>query len=105
MIERSERRLLLVGNIDTTFGAGGYGIVAGTELSFADLHVMDDDRIVAAASHATAGGKTSYGAVRWTANAALDTSFSGDGIVTTDLLPSGDNNDHSIPAKVDVAGN
>ena len=76
------------GQLDTTFGGGdGKAVVdfGGGELAF-DVAVREDDKFaVAGTTVPLSGGQHDIAVARFTANGSLDTSFSGDGKVITDL--------------------
>lgn len=76
-------RFTSTGALDTSFG-GGDGLVNTPIGTFAEaraLVVLPDDRFVLV-GRATIGGIDQVAVARYAANGALDTSFSGDGIVT-----------------------
>jgi uncharacterized delta-60 repeat protein len=73
---------------DPTFGGDGIATVdgpasLGDEVS--DLVVLPSGKVVAAGSMTTAGGGRDFAAIRLNADGSLDTTFGGDGIVTTDI--------------------
>lgn len=80
------------GSLDTSFGtqgvvttsSGGLGGLAEVR----GIVLQGDGRIVVAGS-ANLGSNTNIGIARYNANGTLDSSFSGDGIVTTDLGTTG----------------
>jgi len=80
------------GSLDTTFG-GGDGVVmmeigAGTLSDAARAVVVQPDgRIVVAGNTTTAATGQDFALLRYTATGDLDTSFSGDGIVTMAVAP------------------
>ncbi len=82
------------GTPDTTFGSAGTGIVttdfaAGGENAFA-VTVMTDGRIVVAGSAQPNPyqSRTVFAVARYNADGTLDTTFNGNGTVTTDVGPS-----------------
>jgi len=85
------------GTLDAGFG-GGDGIVttaigsgSATDIGHS-VTVQADGRILLAGFATTGAGGTDFAVVRYNANGTLDTSFSGDGIVTTAIGP-GTNSD------------
>lgn len=90
------------GDLDTSFGSGGK-VTTSTGSSGTALAVQDDDKIVVAGD--SNGGD--FAVVRYNANGTLDTTFSGDGIVTTPIGGSWDRI-HSVAigadGKIVVAG-
>ncbi|HEX9989325.1 MAG TPA: hypothetical protein VGE45_12710 [Chloroflexia bacterium] len=71
------------GSLDTSFDDNGIQIVSFTELDFAyAVAVQSDGKIVVAG---TTGSSKDFAVARLNSNGSLDTSFSGDGKVTTDF--------------------
>ena len=79
------------GGIDTTFGAGGVALISvgGFQDNAADVAVDSAQKIVIGGSHRfNAGGgsfRDDFAVVRLTPDGALDTTFSGDGKLTTNF--------------------
>jgi uncharacterized delta-60 repeat protein len=76
------------GTLDTTFGTGGIVVVAiGPEYEQAVAIAIQPDQKIIAAGEADSGNENSrdYALIRLNTNGSLDTSFGGDGIVTTDF--------------------
>jgi uncharacterized delta-60 repeat protein len=88
----SALRLNPDGSLDTTFGTNGS--VASTfgmpwfGTNFA-MTVQPDEQIVIARTALISGGNTGFALLRLTASGALDTSFGANGVMFTDLLPTG----------------
>ena len=100
-----DRCLLSAGALDLTFG-GGDGIVTtriGLRALAADLAILPDGRLVAAGGVDKAGvlDRKDFALARYLPSGALDTSFGGDGIVTTDFKR---NYDHINAVVVQVDG-
>ena len=74
------------GTLDTTFGTNGRTTthIAGSDY-VNDMFVQNDGRIVLAGCTVPASGNRDFALARYNADGSLDTSFSGDGTVTTDL--------------------
>ena len=111
-VQPLESRRFFAVNLDTGFGANGYASLAGVAAlpphpgpaGGMSIDVMPDDRIVGAAQFEGPEGQGIVGVVRWLANGTLDTSFSGDGAVTTDLVGGSDGaNSDAIAQDVYVA--
>lgn len=76
-------RLQANGSLDTTFnGTGRVTTAIGTYASMGAIALQGDGKIVAAGS-ATIGGVSRFAVVRYTSGGALDSTFDGDGIVST----------------------
>jgi uncharacterized delta-60 repeat protein len=84
-------RYLPDGSIDTTFGSGGFvatDFFGGEDLP-RGVAIQPDGRIVVAGS-ATQGSNLDFALARYNADGTLDSSFDGDGRLTTDFFgPSG----------------
>jgi len=87
-------RYLADGTLDTTFGTNGYAILSNLPyavslvgLNSAGTHfsVQPNGKILIASTATYADGTRDLWVARFNANGTLDTSFSGDGIVTADL--------------------
>jgi uncharacterized delta-60 repeat protein len=91
--DRSNSRFALArynsdGSLDTTFSGNGMlttDFTPGADLVFYGLAIQSDGRLVVAG---VAGGK--FALARYDTNGSLDTSFSGDGKVTTNFTRYGD---------------
>ena len=80
-------RLFPLGGTDPTFDGDGSvltTIAPGVAATALDLAVQSNGKIVAAGATTTAGIQD-FALARYASNGSLDTSFGGDGIVTTDL--------------------
>jgi uncharacterized delta-60 repeat protein len=80
-------RLLSNGDLDTAFGSGGYtaiNFVGGTAEEVAKSVTIQDDGKIVLAGYAPGVG-FDFALARLLPNGALDTSFSGDGKLTTDF--------------------
>lgn len=75
------------GQVDVSFGDSGEvsTAVSSGEESIQDLAIQSDGKIVAAGHAYDTSGYADIALVRYLANGTLDTTFSGDGIVTTDI--------------------
>jgi uncharacterized delta-60 repeat protein len=74
------------GSRDTTFGVGGQVTTAiGTDTDRLETLIRQTDGKLVAAGHTQTPSGTDFALVRYHANGSLDTSFGGDGIVTTSL--------------------
>lgn len=81
------------GMLDSSFGSGGKVITdisGSSDVPQAGVAVQTDGKLVVAgrATSATPGESFDFAVVRYNSDGSLDTSFDGDGIVTTDF-PSG----------------
>jgi uncharacterized delta-60 repeat protein len=75
-------RLTATGELDTSFGSGGVVVTdMGTDFDEAGGVVVQGDGKILVSGHTSSG----YGLARYNTNGSLDTSFGGDGIVTTEL--------------------
>jgi uncharacterized delta-60 repeat protein len=80
------------GDLDPTFGTGGF-VTTDFGVSWEEAHAValqSDGKIVLAGHSPDSGGHDHYALVRYNADGSLDTSFSGDGMVTTVLTYTGD---------------
>ena len=66
-----------------------------------DVAVQADGKIVMAGTSQSASGTNDFGVVRYLADGRLDTSFSGDGKVTTDFGVDSDDDGHSVAIQTD----
>ncbi len=75
------------GSLDTTFDTDGIAITytGNIYLDGQSVGIQSDGKIVAVATTILAGNNYDYLVVRYNTNGTLDTSFDGDGIVTTDV--------------------
>jgi uncharacterized delta-60 repeat protein len=102
-------RLNVDGTLDTSFSADGVATVAidGQNAQFYDTALQSDGKIVASGSVGW-GSNFMVLVARFDANGTLDTTFDGDGMVTTDLTPR-DENGFSMALQTDgkivVCGN
>lgn len=81
------------GSLDATFGTGGVVTTDVRQYDYARaVAIQPDGRIVVAGTvnyvHGDDFSSGDFGVVRYNADGSLDTSFDGDGIVITDILPS-----------------
>jgi uncharacterized delta-60 repeat protein len=77
------------GQLDPTFGTGGLvrtDITTKGDVSFGEA-IQSDDKIVVVGVTGAGGTNPRFGVARYNADGTLDTSFSGDGKVTTDITP------------------
>jgi uncharacterized delta-60 repeat protein len=84
------------GSIDTSFGDNGRAPFGGNARSVA---VQSDGKIVVA-GHSYNGSNDDFAIARYNANGSLDTSFSGDGKLTT-AIGSGNDNGQSVAVQSD----
>ena len=89
------------GSLDTTFSGDGKLItaVAGGDDSANSVIQQTDGKLVAA-GYGYASGKTQFALVRYNSNGSLDTSFSGDGKLTT-ALGAGNDRTYSVIQQAD----
>ncbi len=75
------------GDLDTSFGSGGKVITnfAGSSSGGRALAVQDDDKVVVAGSAFVTTTGDDFALARYNPNGTLDTTFSGDGKVTTPI--------------------
>jgi len=72
------------GSLDTTFSGDGIVTTAvGSALDIANSVVMQSDGKIVAAGYSHNGSNDDFAVVRYNTGGSLDTTFSGDGIVTT----------------------
>ncbi len=88
------------GSLDTSFGGGDGKVTtslnasgvpegdSGNQVGY-DVAVQSDGKILVAGS-SSHGGNETFTIVRYNANGTLDTSFGGDGVVSTDIHPGDD---------------
>jgi uncharacterized delta-60 repeat protein len=97
------------GSLDTSFSGDGIAITYfGSPGGGAyDVAIQSDGKIVAA-GYAYAGTDDDFALVRYNSDGSLDTSFDGDGKVTTDMCPGGIDRAHDVviqpDGKIVVAG-
>jgi uncharacterized delta-60 repeat protein len=74
------------GSLDQSFGTGGVVVTdfGGSE-DIADAVLVKGSQIVAAGGTTAGGGGENFGLARYNKDGSLDTSFGGDGLVTTDF--------------------
>lgn len=91
------------GQVDVSFGDGGEvsTAVSSDEDSIKDLAIQSNGRIVAVGHAYDTSGYANIALVRYLANGDLDTTFSGDGIVTTDI---GGRNDFGLGLAIQPDG-
>ena len=84
--------LAVPGALDPTFSGDGKVITRVTDRSdFAiDVAVQEDGKILAAGLSGSGGTNQRFGVVRYLSGGALDTTFSGDGTLTTDFSNGSD---------------
>jgi uncharacterized delta-60 repeat protein len=74
------------GDLDPTFGGAGYAIAAiGDGADSGEAVVIQGDGKIIVAGASFTGAATDFAAVRYDAEGAVDSTFSGDGVVTTDF--------------------
>jgi len=80
------------GTLDTTFGGDGIVITPLTPKgdSASDLAIQTDMKIVVAGQSGVLGTNTMFAVIRYQPDGTLDTTFGGDGRVTTDFTPNAD---------------
>jgi uncharacterized delta-60 repeat protein len=81
------------GSLDASFGSGGIALVdfGSSSETITSIAIQPDGKIVAAGfSNAAGGGPDDFALARFNSNGTLDTTFSGDGKVTTDFFGSFD---------------
>jgi uncharacterized delta-60 repeat protein len=96
-------------HLDPRFAGDGKLLTdfSGLADSVADLAIQPDGKIIAAGStYQMTGNHTSFALARYNANGTLDTTFSGDGKVTTDIGTTGGGSAVALQAdgKILVAG-
>jgi uncharacterized delta-60 repeat protein len=79
-------RYTSAGSLDKSFGSGGK-VAFGKHVTFSDMQVQSDDKIVVAtlSQTTTATGSIDFAVYRFTASGAADASFGTGGVVTTDF--------------------
>jgi uncharacterized delta-60 repeat protein len=90
------------GSLDTTFGGDGKVTTSFTrhpDVAFA-VRVQADGKIVVAGGAALAV-RPKFALARYDTGGSLDTSFGGDGTVTTDFTPGGDDDAYSLAFQPD----
>jgi uncharacterized delta-60 repeat protein len=90
------------GDLDTTFG--GDGIVTtpiGSSHDFAEAVAIQADGKIVAAGYGLVGSNRDFAVVRYTTAGGLDTTFGGDGIVTT---PIGSRDDYAQAVAIQADG-
>jgi uncharacterized delta-60 repeat protein len=103
--ETLDRRLLLSGSIDSSFGVGGLVTSDfGANDSAYAVAVQSDGRIVAAGTVHTPAGGNDFGLVRYMPDGSLDTSFGSGGFVTIDFGLTSASNDHARALVIDSSG-
>jgi uncharacterized delta-60 repeat protein len=80
------------GSLDGSFGTGGLFTTdfGGDRDRAYAVAIQADGKIVVAGDVSSGGGASNFGVARYNANGSLDSSFDGDGKVTTDLTTSTD---------------
>ena len=92
------------GTLDSSFDGDGKVTTSWGNNEFAySVAIQDDGKIVVAGTRAYYSGGTSYNfaLVRYNSNGSLDTSFDGDGILVTDVLPGGIDVARSVAIQAD----
>jgi uncharacterized delta-60 repeat protein len=80
-------RYLPNGSLDSSFGVGGRVITpVGTYDDFAEKVVIQSDGRIVVAGRSAFQNTFDFAVVRYLANGSLDTSFSGDGMLSTNIL-------------------
>jgi uncharacterized delta-60 repeat protein len=110
-IDFTVSRLNADGTFDLSF-KGGDGIATTDIFGLFDearaVSIQPDGKIVAAGSAQNATGGSDFAVVRYQADGTLDTSFGGDGIVTTDIRGNRNERAHALAiqpdGKIVVAG-
>ncbi len=96
------------GSLDTTFdGDGRVNTAVGSNYTYGKSVTLQSDGKILVAGHTSSGGGDDFALVRYNADGSLDTTFSGDGKVTTSLGASSDTaNSVTVQAdgKILVAG-
>lgn len=72
------------GDLDPGFGAGG-SVATSFAVSADDVAIQSDGKLVAAGYDTVPGNKSVFALARFNPNGQLDSTFGGDGTVTTDL--------------------
>ncbi|MCB8950809.1 MAG: hypothetical protein H6650_02225 [Ardenticatenales bacterium] len=89
------------GSVDTTFDGDGFArIVLGSSFSL-DVVVQSDGKAIAVGEAYDGEGDASFSVVRFNTDGSLDTSFDGDGIVKTDIYPSGHDTARAVAVQPD----
>jgi len=84
-------RFLSDGTLDGGFGSGGKVTTAvGSGFDFASSLTLQSDGRIVVAGYTFNGGDNDFAVVRYQSNGSLDTTFSGDGIVTAAVGPDYD---------------
>jgi len=91
----------LAGNLDTTFSGDGWLTTAfGFDYEEAYAMALQVDGKIVAAGYSTASGNPDFALARYNPNGSLDTTFSGDGLLTTDFA-SGDDFANAVAVQAD----
>lgn len=86
-------RLLPDGTLDSTFSDYGYTIptiMGSSNITFYDIQVQDDDKIVVVGSYYSAVTNSDFLVLRLNSDGNLDSTFSSDGYMTIDGISSSD---------------
>jgi uncharacterized delta-60 repeat protein len=97
-------RLLSNGSLDTTFGGGDGKVVTQMSTSFdniQDIEIQTDGKIVAGGFASFTTSLHDFAVARYNSDGSLDTTFAGDGKVTTRL---GANNDEMLGIEIQSDG-
>ncbi len=101
--EQLEPRLLLsAGELDPTFGIGGLvttDFSGESDLAWS-VAVQADGKIVAA-GYSDQGGDRDFALARYNTDGSPDTTFGGDGMVTTDFVDGSHDRPHSVAIQAD----
>ncbi|MGD9646608.1 MAG: PKD domain-containing protein, partial [Pirellulales bacterium] len=95
-------RLNSNGTIDTTFDGDGFVTQGlGTSHDGAKVVLEQSDGKIVVVGHSTSGSNVDFALLRYNANGSLDTTFDGDGIVTTAI---GSSDEYAVTAKLQPDG-
>ena len=91
------------GSLDTSFSGDGLAMFKDGSFDYngQDLHLLDNGQILIVGKAGTGSGNT-FGMMRVNSDGTLDTSFDGDGILTTDI--AGITNDNALAVAVQSDG-
>ncbi len=92
------------GSLDATFGNGGIALAdfgSSSGNGHANAMAIQPDGKIVAAGYAHAHPSGDFALARFTLDGSLDTSFSGDGMVTTRFAPSSDDQAYAMALQSD----